>query len=139
MKGWITKLRNVRALKKSKSSIPFHFEIHGDDFVIELKSLIDKSQVFKLFFGGLKKLHKKSVIGVDELPDFFKADEKQRKALAKLVVNNRFLEDIVKQVQKDIPSFNILDSELRELTFTLVGPNQYEQKIVMGGTCYYEE
>ena len=84
-------------------------------------------------------MHKKSGVSVDELPDFFKADEKQRKALAKLVVNNRFLEDIIKQVRKDIPTFNILNSELRELTFTLVGPNQYEQKIVMGGTCYCEE
>lgn len=131
--GFMDKLRK-------KSSVPFHFEIHGDEFLVELKSELDKGKVFDMFFKGVKRLRKKSSINSwEEVPDFFEADLKQRKSVEKLVVNKRFLEDISKQVRLDVPSFKIISSGLDELIFTSISIDKMEQKIVIKGICFYEE
>jgi len=138
--GLIDSILNRHSLKVKSKSVPFHFEIHGDKYSLEVKSVLDKSSVWDLFFKGVKKIRRKaSVIESGELPDSFSADKKQLKALESLVVNKRFLEDVVKQVQKDVPSFKIINSRLDSLHWVADGLTNYNQTIVISGVCYYEE
>jgi hypothetical protein len=125
---------------RKKSSVPFHFEIHDDEFLVETVSVLDKGKVFDMFFKGVKRLRKKSEFDSwEELPDSFNASPQQLKSVAPVVVNKRFLEDIVKQVRLDIPSFKIINSSLEEVSFNSINPKQYTQKIVIKGVCFYEE
>jgi hypothetical protein len=125
---------------RKKASVPFHFEIHDDEFFVETVSVLDKGKVFDMFFKGVKRLRKKSEFDSwEELPDSFNASPQQLKSVAPVVVNKRFLEDIVKQVRLDIPSFKIINSSLEEVSFNSINPKQYTQKIVIKGVCFYEE
>jgi hypothetical protein len=125
---------------RKKSSVPFHFEIHDDEFLVETVSVLDKGKVFDMFFKGVKRLRKKSEFDSwEELPDSFNASPQQLKSVAPVVVNKRFLEDIAKQVRLDIPSFKIINSGLDEISFTSTNSNQYTQKIVIKGVCFCEE
>ncbi|HNV61754.1 MAG TPA: hypothetical protein PKN54_02305 [Candidatus Cloacimonas acidaminovorans] len=128
-----------KKVEKEQKSVPFHFEVHGDSFFIVLESVIDKSSVFDLFFKGVKRLRQKTSASVDSMPDSFIADSKQLKALESLVINKHFIEDIIKQVRKDIPSFKILSSNLSELSWNTISIGKYKQKIKINGICYYEE
>jgi hypothetical protein len=136
MPKFMSKLRKL----KRKKSIPYHFEIHGDEFFVEVVSEQDREKIFGLFKQFLKK--KKldgSKVSVDDVPDFFEADKNQRKQLAKFVLNKGFLEDISKDIRKDVPTFNIVDSWVGKLEFRLIGLGKYEQKLRIKGVCYYEE
>jgi hypothetical protein len=125
---------------RKKASVPFHFEIHDDEFLVETVSVLDKGKVFDMFFKGVKRLRKKSEFDSwEELPDSFNASPQQLKSVAPVVVNKRFLEDIAKQVRLDIPSFKIINSSLEEVSFNSINPKQYNQKIVIKGVCFYEE
>jgi len=130
---------------RKKSSVPFHFEIHDDEFLVETVSVLDKGKVFDMFYKGVKRLRKKSEFDSwEELPDSFNASPQQLKSVqlksvAPVVVNKRFLEDIAKQVRLDIPSFKIINSGLDEISFTSTNSNQYTQKIVIKGVCFCEE
>jgi hypothetical protein len=125
---------------RKKSCVPFHFEIHDDEFLVETTSVLDKGKVFDMFFKGVKRLRKKSEFDSwEELPDSFKASPQQLKSVAPVVVNKHFLEDIAKQVRLDIPSFKIINSSLKEVSFNSINPKQYNQKIVIKGVCFYEE
>lgn len=138
--GLIGKLISKKGLKGKSKAVHFHFEIHGDQYFLDVDSLIDKGTVFELFFKGVKKMRKKaSVSEGGELPSSFSANPQQLKALAKLVINKRFLEDVSKQVRKDIPTFKILDECLVSLTWVAEGIDKYKQNIQISGTCYYEE
>jgi len=129
-----------RGLNGKSKSVPFHFEIHEDQYWLEIESLIDKSTMFDLFFKGVRKMRKKaSVKEMDKLPSIFSANPQQLKALANLVINKRFLEDVSKQIRKDVPTFKIIDERLDSLTWEVQGIGQYKQKIRISGTCYYEE
>lgn len=139
---FLTKVRKRLGLKKSNSGsskVPFEFEIHGDSFSINVHSELDKSLVFDLFFKGLKKLKVKSVLVEEDMPKFFNADSQQLKALESLVVNKKFIEDVVKQVKKDIPTFKILSQSLNALSWEQISVDKYKQSIVISGICYYEE
>ena len=138
--SFISGLLATRGLKGKSKSVPFHFEIHGDQYSLDVDSLLDKGTVFDLFFKGVKKMRKKASIGEeDALPESFSANPQQLKALSKLVINKRFLEDVSKQIRKDVPTFKILNEHLVSLTWEAQGIDQYKQNIRIIGTCYYEE
>jgi hypothetical protein len=124
---------------RNKKKLEYHFEIHEDKYSILLQSKIDKGAMYKLFINGFKKLHKKSSLNLEDMPDSFIADEKQRKSLTNLVINKRFISDVEKDVKKDIPSFKIIDNCLNELKWESINLVQYNQTIVIEGVCYYEE
>jgi hypothetical protein len=138
--GLIDSILRGHSLKFKTASVPFHFEIHKDEYLLSVESVLDKAVVWDLFFKGVKKLRKKAVIGeVDELPVSFSANPQQLKALENVVINKSFLENVSKQVQKDVPSFKIINSKLDSLQWNALGTDKYTQKIVIKGICYYEE
>jgi hypothetical protein len=138
--GFIGGLLAKRRLKGKSKAVPFHFEIHGDQYSLDVESLIEQGAVFDLFFKGVKKMRKKASISEgDKLPDSFSANPQQLKALSKVVINKRFLEDVSKQVRKDVPTFKIIDEKLVSLTWEAQGIDQYKQNITISGVCYYEE
>lgn len=132
--------KHSRNVSFKSKAVPFHFEVHGDKYSVEVTSELDKGQVFDLFFKGVKKLRSKTDRGTaEDLPSCFSASKQQLKALESLVVNKRFLEDVLKQVKKDIPSFKIINSVIGKLTWEAIGKDKYLQTIVIEGICYYEE
>jgi len=136
--GLVDSILNRHSLKVKSKAVPFHFEIHGDQYLLEVESILDKALVWDLFFKGVKKMRKKVSVGED-LPVSFSANPQQLKALEKLVINKDFLVKVVKQVQKDVPTFTILNSRLDSLKWNAQGIGKYTQKIVIKGVCYYEE
>ncbi len=127
-------------LKRKKKSVPFHFEIHDEQFELSVVSDIAKTKVYAMFSKGMKRIRqKKNLFEEDNMPESFSANKSQLKSLARLVVNARFLNDISEQVRLDVPTFNIIDSGLAELTWESSSLTHYQQKIVIKGICYYEE
>lgn len=138
--GLVDGILNRHNLKVKNKSVPYHFEIHDDKYCLEVESLLDRGTVSDLFFKGLKKMRKKSSIVSDsELPASFSANPKQLKALERVVINKRFLEDVSKQIRKDVPTFKIINSSLGLLSWEAQGVDQYKQRIVINGVCFYEE
>lgn len=138
--GLIDSILNKHTLKVKSKSVPFHFEIHGDEYLLEVDSVLSKESIFDLFFKGVKKLRKKSRLGVvDAMPESFTANKQQLKALESVVINKAFLEDVSKQVRKDVPSFKIINYKLDSLSWEAFSIDQYKQSIVIKGICYYEE
>jgi hypothetical protein len=100
---------------------------------------LDKAVVWDLFFKGVKKLRKKTKLKDEDMPQMFAANKQQLKALESLVINKGFMEEIAKQVKKDVPSFQIINSRLNSLEWNALGIDKYTQKIMIKGICYYEE
>ena len=138
--GLIDSIINRHSLKFKSKPVPYSFEIHGDKYSVSVESVLDKAVVWDLFFKGVKKLRKKATVSEsDELPVSFSANPQQLKALESVVINKGFLEKVSDQVRKDVPSFKIINSGLDSLNWEAKGIDQYTQKIVITGICYYEE
>lgn len=140
MSLWDLVKKHSRKLENKSTRVPFSFEIHADEYSLSVKSVLDKSAVFELFFKGVKRLRQKSEVNsIDFLPDVFKANKQQLKALESVVINADFLAKVSKQVIIDVPTFKILNSRLDSLTWEAIGKDKYLQSITIKGTCYYEE
>jgi hypothetical protein len=138
--GLVDSILNRHSLKVKPKQVPYGFEIHGDKYSVAVESVLDKALVWDLFFKGVKKMRRKaSVIESGELPTSFSANPQQLKALENLVINKDFLNEVVKQVQEDVPSFKIINTELDSLTWEALGIDKYTQRIKIKGVCYYEE